>query len=114
MINDAVIVPSVRVRLTIFKEKKAMNCLIQYGMELLSNQQNLGSLLVFHLSNNNHCHLVLRHPGVNQSKSKHLHKHQEHLRRHILRRLMKVIADDQLLYDKTLKRTESIQSIIVF
>ena len=73
----------------------------------ITNQQNLDSLLVIHLSNNNHCHLVLRYPGVNQSKSKHHHKHQEHLLRHILRHLMKVIGDDQLWFDRTLKAGEN-------
>ena len=107
MVHDAIIVTSVRIRLTIFKENKNIYRLFDTIWNGITNQQNLGSLLVFHLSNNNHCYLVLRHPGANQSKSKHHHKHQEHLRRHILRHLMKVIGDDQLWYDKTLKAREN-------
>ena len=106
MVHDAIIVTSVRVRLTIFKGNDIYG-LFDTIWNGITNQQNLGSQLVFHLSNNNHCHLVLRHPGANQSKSKHHHKHQEHLRRHILRHLMKVIADDQLWYDRTLKAREN-------
>ena len=77
MVHDAIIITSVRIRLTIFKDRITNRVCYQcYATwNVITNQQNLGSRLVFHLSNNNHCHLVLRHPGVIQSKSKHLHKH---------------------------------------